>query len=116
VSRRTAGPSAFSGFPVRLVALVNCLRLSLKKAEYVAVDESSVVGNPEYARDDKWRVMLLFGAVGLDGQKSNSRSLGFARDDKVGFALPCNVVADESVEPPQKLIWTSVLLGRSEQE
>jgi hypothetical protein len=29
------------------------MRLSLKKAAYVAVDESSVVGNPEFARDDK---------------------------------------------------------------
>ena len=29
------------------------MRLSLKKAAYVAVEESSVVGNPEFARDDK---------------------------------------------------------------
>ena len=29
------------------------MRLSLKKAAYVAVDESNVVGNPEFARDDK---------------------------------------------------------------
>jgi hypothetical protein len=36
-----------------LVASVNFMRLSLKKAAYVAVDESSVVGNPEFARDDK---------------------------------------------------------------
>jgi hypothetical protein len=36
-----------------LVASVNFVRLSLKKAAYVAVDESSVVGNPEFARDDK---------------------------------------------------------------
>ena len=36
-----------------LVALVNFMRLSLKKAAYVAVDESSVVGNPEDAPDDK---------------------------------------------------------------
>jgi hypothetical protein len=36
-----------------LVALVNFMRLSLKKAAYLAVDESSVVGNPEFARDDK---------------------------------------------------------------
>jgi hypothetical protein len=35
------------------------MRLSLKKAAYVAVDESSVVGNPEYARDDKWGVVTL---------------------------------------------------------
>jgi hypothetical protein len=35
------------------VASVNFMRLSLKKAAYVAVDESSVVGNPEFARDDK---------------------------------------------------------------
>jgi hypothetical protein len=36
-----------------MVASVNFMRLSLEKAAYVAVDESSVVGNPEYARDDK---------------------------------------------------------------
>ena len=36
-----------------LVASVNSMRLSLKKAAYVALDESSVVGNPECARDDK---------------------------------------------------------------
>jgi hypothetical protein len=36
-----------------LVASVNLVRLSLKKAAYVAVDGSSVVGNPEFARDDK---------------------------------------------------------------
>jgi hypothetical protein len=36
-----------------LVESVNLVRLSLKKAAYVAVDESSVVGNPEFARDDK---------------------------------------------------------------
>jgi hypothetical protein len=36
-----------------LVASVNFMRLSLLKAAYVAVDESSVVGNPECARDDK---------------------------------------------------------------
>ena len=36
-----------------LVVSVNFMRLSLKKAAYVVVDESSVVGNPEFARDDK---------------------------------------------------------------
>src|ERR1700679_3681102 len=35
------------------VASINLVRLSLKKAAYVAVDWCSVVGNPEYARDDK---------------------------------------------------------------
>jgi hypothetical protein len=29
------------------------MRLSSKKAAYVVVDESIVVGNPEFARDDK---------------------------------------------------------------
>jgi hypothetical protein len=29
------------------------VRLSSKKAAYVAVDECCVVGNPEFARDDK---------------------------------------------------------------
>jgi hypothetical protein len=36
-----------------LVVSVNRMRLSLEKAAYVAVFESSVVGNPEFARDDK---------------------------------------------------------------
>jgi hypothetical protein len=36
-----------------LVVSVDLMRLSLKKAAYVAVDECCVVGNPEFARDDK---------------------------------------------------------------
>ncbi len=42
-------PDFLSGF----VVSVSLMRLSLKKAAYVAVDECSVVGNPEFARDDK---------------------------------------------------------------
>jgi hypothetical protein len=42
-----------------LVAPVNFMRLSLRKAAYVAVYGSSVVGNPECARDDKWRVVAF---------------------------------------------------------
>jgi hypothetical protein len=41
------------------VAPVSIMRLSLEKAAYVVVDESSVVGNPEYARDDKGEDRLL---------------------------------------------------------
>jgi hypothetical protein len=51
--RRTAGPSASSDFLLSSVALVHFMRLSLKKAAHAVVDESSVVGNPEFARDDK---------------------------------------------------------------
>ena len=36
-----------------LVVSVDLMRLSFKKAAYVAVDKCSVVGNPEFARDDK---------------------------------------------------------------
>ena len=36
-----------------LVVSVNIIRLSSKKTAYVAVSESGVVGNPEFARDDK---------------------------------------------------------------
>jgi uncharacterized NAD-dependent epimerase/dehydratase family protein len=36
-----------------LVGSMDFMRLSSKKAAYVVVGESSVVGNPEYARDDK---------------------------------------------------------------
>jgi hypothetical protein len=36
-----------------LVASVNRMRLSLEKAASVVVFQSSVVGNPESARDDK---------------------------------------------------------------
>jgi hypothetical protein len=36
-----------------LVVSVKLMRLSLKNAAYVVVLESSVIGNPEFARDDK---------------------------------------------------------------
>ena len=36
-----------------VVVSADFMRLSSKKAAYVVVDESSVVGNPEFARDDK---------------------------------------------------------------
>jgi hypothetical protein len=42
-------PDFLSGF----VVSVSLMRLSSKKAAYVVVDESNVVGNPECARDDK---------------------------------------------------------------
>jgi hypothetical protein len=53
------------------------MRLSLKKAAYVAVDQSSVVGNPEFARDDKgWGSYLpgpLFvGPKGLESDKERA--------------------------------------------
>ena len=35
------------------VALAQFMRLSLKKAAHAVVVESSVIGNPEFARDDK---------------------------------------------------------------
>jgi hypothetical protein len=38
-----------------LVVSVDFMRLSLLKAAYVAVDECCVVGNPEFARDDKFK-------------------------------------------------------------
>ena len=46
-------PRLAPDFLSELVVSVNLMRLSLKKAAYVVVDESSVVGNPEFARDDK---------------------------------------------------------------
>jgi hypothetical protein len=63
-----------------LVALVNCMRLSLRKAAYVAVNESSVVGNPEYARDDKGEGGDFYGELSdrMDReqpQKTNLRSV-----------------------------------------
>jgi hypothetical protein len=56
------------------------MRLSLKKAAYVAVDESSVVGNPEYARDDKGEGGDFYGELSdrMDReqpQKTNLRSV-----------------------------------------
>ncbi len=42
-------PDFLSGFAIS----VNLMRLSLEKAAYVAVVECKVVGNPEFARDDK---------------------------------------------------------------
>jgi hypothetical protein len=63
-----------------LVASINSMRLSLKKAAYVAVDESSVVGNPEYARDDKGEGGDFYGELSdrMDReqpQKTNLRSV-----------------------------------------
>ena len=46
-------PSASSEFPVGLSGFGEYHRLSSKKTAYVAVSESGVVGNPEFARDDK---------------------------------------------------------------
>jgi hypothetical protein len=42
-----------------LVVSVNLMRLSLEKAAYVVVFESGVVGNPEFARDDKGRAVTF---------------------------------------------------------
>jgi hypothetical protein len=51
---RTAGPSGLLRISCQaLVVSVNLMRLSLEKAAYVVVFETSVVGNPEFARDDK---------------------------------------------------------------
>jgi hypothetical protein len=50
-----------------LVVPVNLMRLSSKKAAYVVVDESSVVGNPEFARDDKFKVAAHLGSGGGGG-------------------------------------------------
>src|ERR1700722_1917314 len=44
------------------MASVNLARLSIKKAAYVAVDESSVTGNPEFAPNDKGGSGSRFGA------------------------------------------------------
>jgi hypothetical protein len=73
-----------------LVASVNFMRLSLKKAAYVAVWESSVVGNPEFARDDK---------VEVGGPPGHLRRWM----DKVNQRPDL---------PHQKLIWTSMILSR----
>jgi hypothetical protein len=53
VGKRTAGPSASSGFLSGLVVSIDLMRLSLLKAAYVAVDESCVVGNPEFAPNEQ---------------------------------------------------------------
>src|SRR5271168_1238108 len=46
-------PRLSPDFLSALVVSVNLMRLSSEKAAYVVVFESSVVGNPEFARDDK---------------------------------------------------------------
>ena len=53
----TSDPSAPPNFLSALVPSRNFMRLSLKKAAYVAVFESSVVGNPEFAPNEQpaWR-------------------------------------------------------------
>jgi hypothetical protein len=52
------GPRLPPDFLSDLVVSIDIMRLSLLKATYVAVDESNVVGNPEFARDDKGGVVL----------------------------------------------------------
>jgi hypothetical protein len=49
----TADPSASSGFPVSLGGFAEPHSAFLREAAYVVVFESSVLGNPEFARDDK---------------------------------------------------------------
>ena len=57
-----------------LVVSVDFMRLSSKKAAYVVVGESSVVGNPEYARDDKGEAVALpkLLLVGWEDSKSTA--------------------------------------------
>jgi len=64
-----------------LVVSVDFVRLSSKKAACVVVDESSVVGNPEFARDDKGEGGdSSLGAVRSDEQKETAGRSG--RNDK----------------------------------
>jgi hypothetical protein len=51
--RKLQVPRLPPDFLSALVVSVNLMRLSSEKAAYVVVFESSVVGNPEFARDDK---------------------------------------------------------------
>jgi hypothetical protein len=73
-SRGTSGPSPPPDFLSGLAASVNLMRLSLKKAAYVAVYESCVVANPEFVRDDKWRVVTFKGRL-IGWTEGNSRAL-----------------------------------------
>jgi hypothetical protein len=57
--KATAGPSAFSEFPVRPGGVGRLHAAFLKESRIRGRCESSVVGNPEYARDDKWRVVTF---------------------------------------------------------
>jgi len=74
-----------------LVVSVDFMRLSSKKAAHVVVEESSVVGNPEFARDDKGeggRRPLV--PVNLDGEIQPTRDASWERDDRL--ALPATKV------------------------
>ena len=57
-----------------LVASLNLMRLSSKKAAYVVVLENSIVGNPEFARDDKGEVCSFRHSCDLDGMNCSLRA------------------------------------------
>ena len=50
-----------------LVVSANFMRLSLKKAAYVAIDESSEVGNPEFAGMKSGRLRFHVKLLLMDG-------------------------------------------------
>jgi hypothetical protein len=51
--RANAGSPNARIFLWDFVVSVKLIRLSLRKAEYVAVDERSLVGNPEFALNER---------------------------------------------------------------
>jgi hypothetical protein len=60
------------------------MRFSLKKAAYVALDGSSVVGNPEFpptasrgGRDDKWRVVTFIRGRQIGWTEGNRMTISF---------------------------------------
>jgi hypothetical protein len=63
VGKRTADPSASSGFPVRLSGFGEPHTAFFRESRIRGRFESSVVGNPESARDDKWGAALTSAAV-----------------------------------------------------
>jgi hypothetical protein len=79
-----------------LVVSVNLMRLSSKKAAYVVVDESSVVGNPEYAPND----------TGGSGPRFSAAPTALPRQAGAGRSFWGSVPS-----PPPDFLWNLVALA-----
>jgi hypothetical protein len=78
--RRTAGPSASSGFPVDVSGVGELHAAFFTESRTRGHIQGSVVGNPEFARDDKGRAVTFTKTVRSDGQKRNHSSATAAPD------------------------------------
>jgi hypothetical protein len=72
---RTADPSAAPDFLSKTVASVDFMRLSLRRAAYVAAGRAREVGNPGTLGMTKWRVATLIKGGQIGWKERNKRSL-----------------------------------------